>query len=359
MTAFIKGKSAPLDEALDHACQLLAKAKVPLVAGLGTDMAGGRAAFQLASVLGAAVDHLASSALARDVAVRSGWHYMYTTPREAKVRGDVVLTVGAELARYAGARLGGGVKLPEPGERHMVSLLPGRDAPKGAISLDTDVSRLPGVLAAVTAAVKGNPIASSYANIPADHFRAVAERLKAAKFGVAVWSANDLDELSIEALMSLTDALNESSRFTALPLALGDNAYGMAELSVWTTGLPLRLSFATGQPLYDPWRYDSARLVELKECDAAMWISAFRPLAPAWKTPVPLIALTGPGANFANGKPPEVHFLVGTPGVDHDGEYFDADADAIISATATAPSVRMSVAAVIDGLLVRLERKAA
>jgi formylmethanofuran dehydrogenase subunit B len=356
MTAFIKGKSAPLDEALDHACQILGKAKVPLVAGLGTDMAGGRAAFQLASVLGAAVDHLHSVALARDVAVRSGWHYMYTTPREAKVRGDVVLTVGAESARYAGARLGGGVKLPEPGERHTVSLLPGRDALKGAISLDADPSRLPGVLAAVTAAVKGNPIASSYANIPADHFRAVAERLKTAKFGVAVWSANDLDELSIEALMSLTDALNEATRFTALPLALGDNAYGMAELSVWTR-LLLRLSFATGQPLYDPWRYDSARLVESKECDAAMWISAFRPLAPSWKTPVPLIALTGPGANFV--KPPEVHFLVGKPGVDHDGEYFDADADAIISVTATAPSVRMSVAAVIDGLLVRLERKAA
>jgi formylmethanofuran dehydrogenase subunit B len=357
MTAFINGKSAPLDEALDHACQILAQAKGPLVAGLGTDMAGGRAALRLASIIGAAVDHMASGALARDIAVRSGWHYMYTTPREAKVRGDTVLTAGAEAARYAAARLNGAVKLPEPRERHIISLVTGGYAPAGSISLDADPARLPGVLAAVTAAVKGNPIASSYANIPEEHFRAAAAQLQAAKFGVAVWSADDLDELTIEALMSLVDALNANARFTALPLALGDNAYGMAELSVWTTGLPLRISFAPGRAVYDPWRYDSTRLVEAKECDAAVWISSFRPAAPPWKTQVPLIALTGPGANFV--RPPEVHFNIGKPGVDHDGEYFDTDADAIIAVNATAPSARMSVAGILDNLAVRLERKAA
>src|SRR5919198_4718848 len=67
--AAIGGRPAPLAEAVAEAAAILAGARRPLVAGLGADVAGVRAALALAERVGAVVDHLGSAGLRRDLRV--------------------------------------------------------------------------------------------------------------------------------------------------------------------------------------------------------------------------------------------------------------------------------------------------
>ena len=95
--AWIDGAPASLEEAAAAAAQLLARSGQPLIAGLGADIEGARAAIALAKRLGGVVDHMHSAALMRDLDCLRETGVMLTTPGEARVRADVVLLVGDAL----------------------------------------------------------------------------------------------------------------------------------------------------------------------------------------------------------------------------------------------------------------------
>ena len=61
-------------------------------------------------------------------------------------------------------------------------------------------------------------------NLTPEERNQVAAELKRARFGVAIWSAAELDRLTIEMLCGLVNDLNEGTRFSGLPLASADNA---------------------------------------------------------------------------------------------------------------------------------------
>ena len=129
---------------------------------------------------------------------------------------------------------------------------------------------------------------------------ALAADLRAARFGVAVWSAAELDTLTIEMLCGLVADLNADD-----PLSAVSRLAAARQCARRAAGLRLddRLShahgFGRGFPEHDPWRFDAARLVESGEADCALWISAYRAAAPAWTRPVPMIALTGAGREIS------------------------------------------------------------
>jgi formylmethanofuran dehydrogenase subunit B len=56
--AWIAGKPAALDTEIAEAAKLLASSPHPFIAGLGTDVAGARAAIAPAERVGAVIDHL-------------------------------------------------------------------------------------------------------------------------------------------------------------------------------------------------------------------------------------------------------------------------------------------------------------
>ncbi|MGB6540860.1 MAG: formylmethanofuran dehydrogenase, partial [Xanthobacteraceae bacterium] len=95
--AWVAGKPAALDTAIAEAAKLLAASRFPLIAGLGTDVAGARAAIALAKRTGAVIDHMSSEALLRDLDVMRSSGVMLTTPLEARVRADTLLLAGPEL----------------------------------------------------------------------------------------------------------------------------------------------------------------------------------------------------------------------------------------------------------------------
>src|SRR5262249_39853185 len=92
--AWIDGRPVELQAACAEAARLLEQSRLPVIAGLGTAVAGVRAAVALARRAGAVIDHMHSDALLRDIEVMRDAGMMATTPSEARLRADVLLLVG-------------------------------------------------------------------------------------------------------------------------------------------------------------------------------------------------------------------------------------------------------------------------
>jgi formylmethanofuran dehydrogenase subunit B len=321
--AWIDGKPAALSAAVRRAARLLAASRLPVIAGLGTDVAGARAAIALAERIGGTLDHMHSAALLRNLDVMRESGMMITTPNEAHVRGDLIFLVGPGLIAAwpeLEARLLAPPLAPLAGEaaaRRVVWLCPGRERLSLASfrSIGGRPERLPVLLAALRARVAGRRVAKTV--IGAKELDALADELKSARFGVAVWSGADLDTLTIEMLCGLVNDLNAGTRFTGLPLWPADNAFGVAQACGWSTGFPGRISFARGKPEHDSWRMDAKRLVASGEADTVLYLSAWdRQVIPLHDTAINLIALGGPDTSTRERA--RVYIQVGRPGIDHD-----------------------------------------
>lgn len=348
--AWIRGNAAALEAAVAEAAKLLGASRLPVIAGLGTDVAGTRAAIKLAQRLGGAIDHMHSQALLRDLGVMREAGMMVTTPNEARLRGDLLLLVGPALIEAwpdLPARLLG------DGKRRIIWLCPGSAAKdmrahRNILIVGDDPADLPVVLAALRARCAGRPVGD--APLQAQTLDGLAADLAKARFGVAVWSAAEHDVLTIEMLCGLVKNLNEKSRFSGLPLAPADNAAAAQQVSGWMTGFPLPTCFARGYPEHDPWRFDASRLIDGGEADCALWISAARPAPPSWKRDVPLIAL----AAAPDGLRTEVAIVVGRPGIDHDAVVHLAATGTLAAVGARNPSRAISVADAVSRIAAAL-----
>jgi formylmethanofuran dehydrogenase subunit B len=350
--ARINGKPASLAAAAERAAEILSLARMPVVAGLGTDVAGARAAILLAEKLRGAYDHMHSARIFADLDVMRQAGLMFTTPSEARLRADVFLFIGKDLTKIWPELMGrlSPAEIPpfdlahEP--RKLLWIAPGRGGAKieGLAVQTLDSSDLHTALAGLRARVAGRAVNGAKGTLrKLDEF---ADVLKNARFGVAVWGGDGLDSLSIEMLQGLILDLNKTTRFSGLPLGVGANATGVVQTSGWMTGFPVRTSFGRGFPEHDTWRFDSTRLIESGEADAALWISAYGGEAPPWKKHIPLVALASPQTAFA--REPQVCIEVGCPGVDHDAAEFSREAAAIVGRAASHKSEAPSVAAVVS-----------
>ena len=194
--AWIRGKSAPLDDAIAEAANIVAGSRQPVIAGLGTDVAGARAAIKLARLVGGVVDHMHSGALLRDLDVVREAGMMVTMPTEAHVRADLLLLVGPGLIEAWPA-------LPERlfAKRRVVWLCPDAAAVSASTYENVAVvgnnpADLPAIVALLRARCAGRPVAN--APIALATIDALVAELRRARFGVAVWSAARHDSLTIE-----------------------------------------------------------------------------------------------------------------------------------------------------------------
>jgi formylmethanofuran dehydrogenase subunit B len=348
--AWIGGEPVRLEAAIAEAARLLGASRLPIIAGLGTDIAGARAAVALADRIGGVVDHMHSDATLRDLSVLREAGAFVTTPNEARLRGDTLLFVGPGLmeswqaleARLLQAPLGAEIG----GERRVFWLCPGKPGSMpGAITAIGRTADLPTLLGVLRAHIAGRP-----AGKIAKRIAELATALKAARFGVAVWAAQALDELTIEMLFGLIKDLNAKTRFTGLPLAAPDNAFGVQQACGWMTGFPVRTGFGREYPEHDPWRFDARRLAESREADCALWVSAYQPATPNWKTAIPTIALSADAAPSSA----QVHIQVGRPALDHDTVAHDATTGMLVARAATQKSALPSVADAIARIAVAL-----
>ena len=366
-TASIDGAPASLDEAATAAARLLARSRQPLIAGLGADIEGARVAIALAERIGGVIEHMHSAALLRDLDCLRETGIMLTTPGEARVRADVVLLVGDGLTEAWPAlneRLLRPPARPDGVDvaRRIVWLAPATGARIPGFEGNIEIwgagrgATLAVNLAALRARVKNRRIVNRRpprSELPLTDLDALAATLKGVRFGVAVWTAASLGALEIEMLHGLVRDLNETTRFSTLPLAEPDNSAGVLAACGWATGFPMRTGFGAGVPVHDPWRFDAERLVASGETDCVLWISAFKASPPAWRSAVNFIALCERRTQFA--ETPNVRITVGRPGVDHDAVMHSSDVGTLVAATASARSGAPSVAQALERIGACLE----
>ncbi|WP_457796218.1 formylmethanofuran dehydrogenase [Methylocystis sp. S23] len=365
--ASLDGKAIALEDAYKQAASILSGARFPLVAGLGADVPGARAAILLAERLRGAFDHLASRDLLVDLDVKRSFGMFTTTANEARLRADVVVLVGAGLTKQWPGMLERlaldqaprhGTHAGQP--RKVIWIGPSAEeanAVPGAAVVPATLQEIPGVLAVWRARVGGrrvNPTKIDAAKLElAD---GVAETLKSAKFGCFVWASSiGLDALAVEMMQALVTDLNVTTRFTGLHIGGRAGASGVTQVAGWMTGFPPRTGFGRGYPEHDPWRFEAARLVDSGEADAALWISAFDGEAPPWsKRGVPLITLAPAGAAPESG----LYIEVGQPGVTHDAVLMAQETGGMTLRAATAPTDAPTVAEVIDAILANVSEVA-
>jgi formylmethanofuran dehydrogenase subunit B len=367
----IAGKPASTEAALAEAARWLARAKRPFIGGLGTDIAGMRAALALARRLGAAIDHAGSRAKYRNLHVlqESGW--ITTTLAEAKNRADLYVLAGTgwrdRFPRWV-------ERLVAPGETLFAERLTRRvillddaaaraaDAlPAGCerLALGVPAAALPSLLAVLNALVDERPLDPARLSGVAPELVARAlDWLRAARYAVFCWSAADFEfehaELALQSLARLIRALNRSGRCAALPLAGSDGDLSANAVQTWQAGVALPASYANGTIDFDPLRYATRNVLGRGEADCLVWISSLERERTPPETNAPTLVLGR--ADMTLAREPAVFVPVATPGIDAPGHLLRSDKTVSLRLPQLRNSGLPSVAQALEALLARLEK---
>jgi formylmethanofuran dehydrogenase subunit B len=367
MAAFIGKKEVPFEAAILRMRELLTGARAPVVSGLGADVAGMRAALRVAARLGGALDFCRAPGTAPFLTALIDKGLMFTTPREARSRADVLMLVGPSVGRAEAIidLLEGQPELSagESARRDVLWLCPNGASESlsrfDMLVADADFGALHGILAMLNAAVRSRPISKNgFGALSGHDYEEIAGRLMTARFGVIAFAPEDFDALAIESLRAFAETLGEATRVTLLPVFTHGGGQTAALVTSWSTGFPPRLGFARGYPELDFWRYDAERLCRSGEADCLVWLSPFEAKAPDWKSDVPVIALTRPGAVFA--RAPEIIIETEISGADGPAELFSPRHQTLQSLEPRPGGMAApSPAAILEQLLTHLEAWAA
>jgi len=358
----IDGKPAALDDALAAATRLLKRSRQPLFGGLATDVNGMRAALALAERCGAILDHRHGEALNHGVQVLQSRGQTTTTLAEVRNRADLVVLVGANInddfPRFAEICLAPAETLHPAGTagRQVWHLGPRAERPRQAglrlEQIACPQAELLDTLNALRASLRGR--AQGLTGQRAKAITALAAAVKQAAYTVFVWAPGQLDacaaELLIGSIGELCGELNRSQRAAGLALGGNDGAQTALAATAWTTGYPLRLSYAGPTIDFDPLRYQTRRLLAEQAVDALLWINCFSP-APPPDNDLPCVVIGTAGSELR--RPGSVFLPAGTPGVDHAGQLMRTDAVVALPLK----QLRDSDAASAAGLLRELARR--
>ncbi|MCX7074731.1 MAG: formylmethanofuran dehydrogenase subunit B [Methylococcales bacterium] len=338
--ARINGKEVELNEAISHAASLLKNANYPVIGGCATDVNGMRGLLALADRTGAVVDNMNFNNARKNILALQDSGWMTTTLAEVKNRCDLLLIVGTDLEGFAPRFFekylwNEAMFLENTSDREIIYLgtKPSGNAstsPNGKTAqvFECENEGLPEIVAVLRALVKGQPIhAESVEGISIADLTAIADKLKAAKYGVVTWAAGALNyshaELTVQTICEMVKDINQTTRCSGFPLGGKDGDQTANQVCGWTTGYAARVSFAKGYPEYDPFLFETNELLNNGEADALVWVNAFNAQAKPPKTNVPTIVVARSGMTFE--KEPDVFIPVGTPAIDHAGHAFRLD----------------------------------
>lgn len=337
----IDGKDVTLDEAVAAAARLINESRLPIFGGLGTDVDGIRAAIALAEKGGGIVDHALSDGQYRNFRVLQSTGWVLTTLTEARNRADLFIVAGSDIHQHHPRFFErivcneASMFADDPPKRTVVFLGDQLDqsAVKGkrigeVLSLAVQPDRIAEILDAMRAMNKGGTVSGdSIGGLPRAAVEDLLARCKAASYGVIIWAPPSLTfpnaDLTVQAISEFVKEINLTSRFAGLSLGGHDGATSAGAVCSWQSGFPLRVSYASGKPDYDPERYSANRLLAAKEGDLLLWLSSFSSNITEPETDVPTIFLGAPGIKPS--RTPKVYIPVGTPGVDHAGTMVRVD----------------------------------
>ena len=337
----VGGKDVSLGEAVKQAAKLIGKAALPLYGGLATDVEGMRAVMALAERTGGIVDHALSEAQYRNFKIlqTSGW--IMSTLTETRNRADLFIIAGSDIHKLHPRFFETIVSPPDLDVRGRGTQADGGIHRQGARPLGRQglAHRRGGehrvrrrarreVVALVRARLRGFRVKEpKLGGVSLAEIDALAERCRNAKYGVVVWAPPSLNfpfaDLAVEQFTGLSKDLNQTIRFVGLSLGGAEGAITAGAVCTWISGYPLRVSYSTGAPDYDPYRWAIGRMLKDGEGDLLVWIASISPDLSPPETDLPMIVLGTPGLKLA--KEPAVFIPVGTPGLDHAGRLIRVD----------------------------------
>lgn len=332
----IEGKPVALERALAHAVRLLRRSRRPLIAGLGTDVAGLRAALALAEACHACVDHMHSAGLNLNLRVLQSRGWQTTTLSEVRNRADLVVLCGVDLTssfRNFVPRVLAAPDALQPSRRasrRVAFVGPEAQAPTDTAGLPLDVvpaadADLAATLRALQALLAGRRI-----DLPRGRRRtaleALAARITAAEYAVFAWAPGQLaaqdGDLVIAAICETVADINRVRRAAGLVLGGDDGAQSALAVSSWLTGFPVNVSFAGARLAGAVGDASATGLLARGEADLLLYVTSFSRRVPP-PGDVPQILLAPPG--FAAADDAEVYLPIGVPGIDHPGQLLRTD----------------------------------
>jgi formylmethanofuran dehydrogenase subunit B len=367
----INGSPATLEQAAAAAAQILSAAGQPLISGLGVDVAGMRAAVELADRCGAVLDHANSAAKFRNLLAFQDRGAITTTLAEVRNRADLLVVVGTDVVsrfpRFFERIAAPDGTLSGLNDRDRRLIFIGAQPPPGlpwrADRIECARGDLPDVLGALAALAAGVRLDAQQAGaVPMERLRELAAAMKAARYGVLAWAAADLDlphaELSVQAIQRTLAALSRTTRFSAVPLGGNEADLTADAVLLWQVGFPFRTRFSSAGPEYDPYLYDARRMLARRETDALLWISSLSdlPVPPEAGTPPGPRLILLAGASAAAARRADVFIPVATPGIDHGGHIVRTDKVLTMHLGAVRPGPRTSCAHALRAISEALRR---
>jgi len=315
--ARVEGRETGIDQALDEAAATLARARAPLVYGLGqTSCEAQRAAVALAEAIGAVIDPAGPLLDGASGTAAQARGASTATLGEVRDRADIVVVWRADpVATHP--RLLERLRLPAAG-RALVVVDERRTAT--AAQADTFVElaaeRDLEALSTLRAHVRGSPIVPGAGLEPLDD---LAARLRAGR-NVAILH-HVRGHVEALALHALVRDLFGVTHAVALTLRHEANAAGAENVLAWQTGYPAAVGFATGHPRASG-ELTGAAVLARGDADAALVVGSdplehLPPPAAARLRAIPVVSVDARGTATADAA--HVAFTTGAAGVHRPG----------------------------------------
>jgi formylmethanofuran dehydrogenase subunit B len=289
--ATIDGQPATLEDAIERAAQILARARYPIVYGLSdTTCEAQRVAVAIADRIGGCVDTTTSVCHGPSGMAFQGVGEVTCTLGEVKNRADLVVFWGSNPAESHPRHWGRYSTMPKglfiPNGRKdrtvvLVDVRRSKSAPAADIFVQVKPRKDFEALWALRALVKGvelGPEVEAETGIPLTQLQDLAQRMKSCKFGILFFgmglSMTRGKHLNVEAALSLARDLNEFTRFYAKPMRGHGNVTGADNVVSWQTGYPFGVSLGRGYPRFNPGEFTTADTLARGEADAALIIAS-------------------------------------------------------------------------------------
>ena len=290
-TALVDGRPASMDEAVEAAASILARADLPLIYGLGNSTCESqRAAIMLAEDIGGVIDTHTSMTHGPSKLGAQLVGKVTCTLGEVRNRADLLIYWGTNpvethprhLTRYAYTPRGKFV----PGGRHdRTMILVDVQDTLTARAADHFLQIQPGtdfelltVLRAIVRDQKVDADLLAATGLTLEQATDLVAQMTGARFGVFFFgtglSRTRGRHMNVAALHSLTMALNAFTKFAAVPMRDLGNDVGADNVMSWLTGYPVGVDFSRGYPRSNPGEFTAVDLLTRREADAALIVAA-------------------------------------------------------------------------------------
>jgi len=344
-TALVDGRPASMDEAVEAAASILARADLPLIYGLGNSTCESqRAAIMLAEDIGGVIDTHTSMTHGPSKLGAQLVGKVTCTLGEVRNRADLLIYWGTNpvethprhFTRYAYTPRGKFV----PGGRYdrTMILVDVQDTLSARVA-DQFLQIQPGtdfelltVLRAIVRDQKVDADLLAATGLTLEQATDLVAQMTGARFGVFFFgtglSRTRGRHMNVAALHSLTMALNAFTKFAAVPMRDLGNDVGADNVMSWLTGYPVGVDFSRGYPRSNPGEFTAVDLLTRREADAALIVAA-----DPWSTmpeaavehleTIPHVVIDRAGADpRANAR---VQFVTASPGIDAPGTAYRMD----------------------------------